>query len=285
MTYTFTSSQSTDTYSSLPGSGSGVGDAFFRRGSPGHSVSTHESNLNPSRYPQQLELPAPLAGQGSSPSSSTASISQLGRSTPPDNSEYRSQIPQAYEYPRYTEGYDSDEIEREAILDHQSPPIDAGAFSPPPPSHQRGAVYADHETLSSAAMRPGRSSEVYSSSTHRSGSSSPLESAYGSSQSLQQQAGGPRPNRQPSKPRGVSLVDSGPVPGSEGVRVVQRTRRTSQGPGAPSSAGPGGHRQRSSMGGSSFTQDQQAPMSPSSSSGGGGSLPPGAAPPRHSMQG
>lgn len=280
--------QSTDTYGSLPGSGSGTGEAFFRRGSPGHSSSTgySESGFNPARYPQQLELPAPLATKFVSPTSSTASIAHLDRSTPPDvpaksynDGTYRSRgadpvpsspQPTHYDYPRYAEGYDSDELEREAILADprgiNSPPVESAPFQP------ESVVYPEPEPLPSAASRVGRLSD-HQSSINRSDSSPESSNPFTNSSSSSRS----RPaSRTAPKARGVSLVDAGPVPGSEGMRVVQRSRRFSQGPTPPSQS----HRPRTSL--SNFSD---LPTSPTSSSGmGAGSLPPGAAPPRHSMQ-
>ncbi|SGZ16977.1 BQ5605_C020g09085 [Microbotryum silenes-dioicae] len=194
---------STDTYNSLPASA---------------SLSTVP------RYPTQLELPAPLAQQVASAHSSTTSFHNG----------------HAHEYPRFAEGYDSDELEREAILSEQqrsSPALDSTASFP--------AEVGRNSTPDESQGRSGRSSNIPSASNATDTS---------------------RPARQPSKPRGVSLVDAGPVPGSEGVRVVQRTRRPSQ-QGQTSSH----QRSRPSQGG------QDAVFSPTS---GGGSLPPGAAPPQ-----
>ncbi|ORY88861.1 hypothetical protein BCR35DRAFT_207478 [Leucosporidium creatinivorum] len=159
--------------------------------------------------------------------------------------------------------------------------------SPFPAARDDGIIYAEPESLPSAASRPGRSSEPsypYPSAP-RSSSASPMDSNPSRNpfaSHLQQQQPQQRQPRQVSKPRGVSLVDSGPVAGAEGMRVVQRARRTSSQQGGNGSQG-GAHRSRNSLGAFS---DQQPPTSPTSmsSSSGRGSLPPGAAPPRHSMQ-
>lgn len=237
-----------------------AGDALFRQSSPaGHSDSENGFYSGPGKYPTQLELPAPLAMTGRSSDSSIASydaepMRALDDHSHSSNDAQLPRIPReavvSYEYPRYAEGYDSDELEREAILGNDSPIIRQSLHLEPVadyhPSSSSG--YSPHDQLSPDTLgAPFLPSDSLSS----------LESSQsGSSQSPFASRGLPQ-----RKLRGVSLVDSGPVPGTEGMRSVQRTRRTSQNP-APSTT-----RTRNSMGGAA-ADGSQLPAS---------SLPPGAA--------
>lgn len=244
---------------------SGVpGDALLRRSSPAISNSPSQSaegGYSGHRYPPQIELPAPLGGQALN--SEASSVTRYDESTPDPNDPsvaFQRQLASRHEYPRYAEGYDSDEIERQAILSdspiihQQSPPLPSAAtFSYPRPEREHPTAYQDSispSTSSSAASgRTGPSSAPTSSSSDVRTSSRTLAAR---------------------KARGISLVDDGPVPGSEGMRSVQRhQRRTSQGP------PPSTHRSRHSI--QSDLNSHSSVTSPPS-----GSLPPGAAPPRTS---
>ncbi|GAA5852682.1 hypothetical protein JCM8547_002588 [Rhodosporidiobolus lusitaniae] len=243
-----------------PGRGGSPGRQGSNRMSTVSSTDTYtnESYGSGPRLPAQLELPAPLAPQGVSPASSMASMSNTP--SPPPAVAMR-------DYPRHDDDLDRDAQAREAILSRHSPPIPQSASFQP--------YSAEPESLSSAytSVAPSPISGPASSSSH------PSSSSHASSNPF---ANPPSSSRPPSKPRGVSLVDDGPVPSSTGVRTVKRSsRRSSTGPGAPVSSGRNRTSQlfsapattdESSMGSGSF----------SSSSGGHGSLPPGAAPPRTS---
>lgn len=255
-------------------------EAFYRRSSPAPnpalSISELSSNHGP-RYPPHLELPAPLANSISSPTATLSSDftpqglkNQLQRpySDTPNNIAFPRQLmasPQ--QYPRYEAGYDSDEVEREAIL---------GDFMSRSPISED---LVNHST-SFHHQRPDREQRYVEAPESLSSSSSSsnipvvlpvLQSTVRSSSS------------EPRKSRGVSLVDSGPVPGSEGMRVVQRQRRhDSQ---LPLSTSPTqlmqSPRSRNSMAQSStnFSPVTEATLSLTSTS---PSLPPGAAPPQSS---
>lgn len=181
-----------------------MNEAFYRRGSPSES-----GGYGP-RYPATLELPAPLAPQGVSPASSTSSI-QAG-------------IPAQQDYPRYAEaGYDSDELEREAILASASPPLESQPF--PLPRNDSVAAYSD-----SLGRPPTESLSSSSSHQHAVAASVSASSSSGVGSASEFASNNPFAShaRVPSsKPRGVSLVDDGPVAGAEGMRVVQRNSRRS----------------------------------------------------------
>ncbi|GAA6014187.1 hypothetical protein JCM10207_006126 [Rhodosporidiobolus poonsookiae] len=256
-----------------------------RQGSPGRpssnrmsivssSTETYTSAPNSSgeshgpRPPAQLELPAPLAPQGVSPASSMASMDRSGSAISPSP---LAAVRAPADYPRYPEPtYDSDELEREGILARQSPPTTSSPsfYTAEPES----LGYPSAATSTAPSPISGPSSQPISAS-----SSFASNNPFGNSAAVP---------RAPSKPRGVSLVDDGPVAGS---RQVKRTsRRASSGPGAPlQSAAPpqAGHRSRPSQSQShSFSTGEPYGSSGGSvsSSSGHGSLPPGAAPPRHS---
>lgn len=262
---------SSETFASGSGGPGGSSDAIFRRSSPGgvsNGHSTSEGTHGP-RVPSQLELPAPLASQSGHGPPDFDQRSDL----PPAPYDYDQKalpgVVSTYEYPRYAEqGYDSDELEREGILQSpvaQSPTFDTATF--PSRTYTRpereNPFTAEPETL---VQHPGRPmshtpAHVRSDSSSSNSSSNPFAP--------------PHTNHR----RGVSLVDAGPVPGSKGFRTVQRARRTSQGPGAP--AAPSSARSRNSL-----ATDASVPTSPevlhSPTSSHVPSLPPGAAPPRHS---
>ncbi|GAA5911142.1 hypothetical protein JCM6882_006586 [Rhodosporidiobolus microsporus] len=252
---------STDTYASAPTSGM-----------------THSESHGP-RLPAQIELPAPLAPQGVSPASSSASVDRSAIATHTPSPPPPAAVRGPHDYPRYQP--DEEALEHEAIIHQHSPPI--------PSSAQFYTAEPDSLTASNAT------SPTSGSASHSSHILPPSNSSFASNNPFSNSAA----VRAPSKPRGVSLVDDGPVPGTAGMRVVQRSsRRSSAGPGgmaAPSSS----HRSRPSQSHSHSQQQQQqgfgaAPApdaaygssagSFSSSSGGHASLPPGAAPPRHSGQ-
>jgi chitin synthase len=270
---------SVDTFLSNGGSAF-VGDGLLRKGSPGISTShsTEGSYAGP-RYPQQLELPAPLGGQASG-MSAASSLTSVHRYTPSSTPELPSSpfeesmrypsdpslpiVPRQtlgthdYTYPRYAEGYDSDEVEREAILS------DGGSskpHSPRPdvpysrPARERPSSRQDLDSLVSP-LTSTLDHTVTSTPSSPEISTNPFSTYATNARKL----------------RGVSLVDSGPVPGTEGVRVAQRSRRTSQG---PSSGQSPTHRNRNSIQSPSSLTDTFAPPLPMT-----GGLPPGAAPPQ-----
>ncbi|GAA5969686.1 hypothetical protein JCM11641_008005 [Rhodosporidiobolus odoratus] len=238
------------TFNDAPGSG-----APFRQSSPGRgsnrmsivsSSDTYTSESAGPRLPAQLELPAPLAPQGmrsaSSSGSSDPARSAVHTPSPPPAAAIRAQ----HDYPRY----EGDDFEREAILNRHSPPT---ASSPQ-------FYSAEPESIATT-----------------SGTTSPSSSNFASNNPFSNANAMPRA---PSKSRGVSLVDDGPVPSSTGMRTIQRSsRRSSAGPGASTT----GHRSRASQ---NFSAGDavygSSAGSVSSSSGGHGTLPPGAAPPRQS---
>ncbi|KAK4051923.1 Chitin synthase, class 3 [Microbotryomycetes sp. JL201] len=284
---------STDTYASIA---SAAGDGF-RRGSPS------EGSFNPARYPAQLELPAPLAPQathGISPASSSlhvpsSSSSELASSPDAPFKVSANAAHHTYEYPRYAEGYDSDDLEREGILHHSinSPTLESSPFNPgrPEPFEADSSSRLGRPATASSSSHGGARSDT---SPHDSTYSNPFSSGPSNPTHVraQQQAAALA-----HKPRGVSLVDDGPVAGADGVRVVQRNRRQSsqQGNLPPSQSS----RSRASFGAqleqhqANILQSQaaaaaaaaasaaataNAAVSPSSSY--QGSLPPGAAAPR-----
>lgn len=290
----FSTVSSLDTFVSGTG-GSGVSEPLFRRSSPGHSHghSTSEGHVGGPRYPQQLELPAPLAVRGSSPGSSTGSIPQYDTSESlpkPYDDAYTPSLESSglhtgLDYPRYLEqGYDSDEVE--PILRHSPQLVSRGSLDAPafPAQAYDGAgrespvYYSEPETLSS----------IPASLQVRSGRSSNASPGYERSDSLSSRSSNPTSGPPPSGSsstlgghrRGISLVDDGPVPGSQGFRTVQRQRRASQGPAPPShrtSQGPAPPLQRprnsAIVDTSDFVQSPTVgPISPT--------LPPGAAPAR-----
>ncbi|GAA6027796.1 hypothetical protein JCM8097_001722 [Rhodosporidiobolus ruineniae] len=233
------------------------------------SGTTHSESYagGPRTVPAQLELPAPLAPQaGVSPASSMASMDPSSQApSPPPPAAVRA----SHDYPHYQP--DEEDLEREAILHQHSPPLPQGQF------------YAEPDSLGPS---PSGSSSV-------SPISSVPPSSFASNNPFSNSAAIARPHptstqqQQQHKPRGVSLVDDGPVPSGsgQGMRIVQRSsRRSSAGPGMPSgststSAG-GGHRSRASQ--QFAPAEVSSSGSFSSSSGTHGSLPRGAAPPRHS---
>lgn len=267
---------SADTFTSIGANQSA--EAFYRRSSPAPnsalSVSESSGNHGP-RYPPHLELPAPLANSISSPSTMSPDFTPQGFDSPPQrpysdipNIAFPRQLmasPQ--QYPRYEAGYDSDEVEREAIL---------GDFMSRSPISED---LVNHNT-SLQQQRPDREHRYVEAPESLSSSSSSsnipvvlpvLQSTVRSSSS------------EPRKSRGVSLVDAGPVPGSEGMRVVQRQRRhDSQLPPSTSPTQPmQSPRSRNSMAQSSTNfspvMEANSPMTSTSPS-----LPPGAAPPQSS---
>ncbi|GAA5828406.1 hypothetical protein JCM11251_006230 [Rhodosporidiobolus azoricus] len=247
---------STDTYTSAPTSGI-----------------THSESHGP-RLPAQIELPAPLAPQGVSPASSSTSVDRSASAAHTPSPPPPAAVRAAHDYPRYQP--DEDSLEQ-PIMNQHSPPI---------PSSAQFGYTAEPDSLS-GANSPTSASASYSSHT-----APPSTSSFASNNPFANSAAVASAQRGPSKPRGVSLVDDGPVPGSAGMRVVQRSsRRSSAGPGTNA---PSQHRSRPSQ-----SQSQQGfnaagaaadvPYSSSagsfsSSSGGHASLPPGAAPPRHPGQ-
>lgn len=236
---------------------------MYRRGSP--------SETGYGRYPVTLELPAPLAPQGISPNSSTFSIPGQGPPEVPAKG-YAAQ----HEYPRYGEGYDSDDLERDPILANASPPLESQPFPVPRTDS------ASYESLS----RPAES--LSSSSSHQQSSGVGSSQELASNNPFNNPAGAPSTASGASKPRGVSLVDDGPVAGAEGMRVVQRHSRRSSTHQSVSGNPPA--RSRSSYGGSNLMDMSSTPTSPVSegpaspvpqfNSRAGPSLPPGAAAPR-----
>ncbi|KAI5476309.1 chitin synthase, glycosyltransferase family 2 protein [Pseudohyphozyma bogoriensis] len=261
---------SVDTYISSGAGGSGTGEALFRRGSPSTSNgnSSAENSTGP-RYPAQLELPAPLAAGSRAVSESSQASSADAPALPPKafddgypaspEQAVLSNVRQMHDYPRYAEGgYDSDDVEREAILQQDSPRLgshasfDSAAYPAAvytrPGESPAPTYYSEPEVLQPQQQFGGRPQSVSPGLTER-------------SESVSSRGTGP------THRRGVSLVDDGPVPGSQGVRVVQRQRRTSQGPGAP--------RSRNSL--ASPIEGSSPFSSPTSAT---PSLPPGAAPPR-----
>ncbi|KAM0788303.1 hypothetical protein ACM66B_001446 [Microbotryomycetes sp. NB124-2] len=304
---------STDTYASIP-SAAGEG---FRRGSPS------DGSFNPARYPAQLELPAPLAPQAShglSPASSSLHVPSTSSSlhvpstssslhVPSTSSSELTSSPDVpfkvkdnsahhtYDYPRYAEGYDSDDLEREGILHHSvnSPTLESSPFNPGRPAElvetDSTSRHGRPATASSSSHGGARSD----SSPHDSTYSNPFSS--GSSNPAHVRAQQQQQNQQ-SKPRGVSLVDDGPVAGAEGVRIVQRNRRQSSQQGQPQQQQvnlPASHSSRSRTSFSAQLEQHQANLlqsqqqqassaiSPTSSSSYQGSLPPGAAAPRYQL--
>ena len=267
---------SAETYNSGIGSHN-TNDALFRQNSPGVSASTNHSdsgsgyyNSSSMKFPAQLELPAPLSSQGRSSQSSLASMidRESAVSEMPhrfeDNSRRSSDgaaigrmsrgAMASYDYPRYAEGYDSDELEREAILGGDSPIIrqsplmgasDFASINSAATGYFPGSQQTEPESLLPSLVASDSHSSSTGDSTHSSASNPFTNAAVPARQS-----------------RGVSLVDAGPVPGSEGFRVVQRQRRQSQN--AP-------HRSSTRASITSAPADLPPP----------GSLPPGAAPPSH----
>lgn len=253
---------SIDTYASNGGGGV-AGEALLWRSSPAISNSPSQSaegGYPGHRYPAQIELPAPLGGQAlnSESSSLTRDEGSALDLSDPNQPGFQRQFASGHDYPRYAEGYDSDELERQAILPdspiivQQSPPLPStSSFSYPRPEREHPASYQDSISPSTSSGPSGRPGPSPAPTT---ASDSPFISKKLAAR----------------KARGVSLVDDGPVPGSEGMRTVQRQqRRMSQGP-PPSS-----HRSRHSI--QSDLNSHTSPTSPTS-----GSLPPGAAPPRTS---
>lgn len=274
---------SADTYTSgTHGSGSTSDAALFRRGSPGPETVPHSSGP---RRPQQLELPAPLSSQGGH-SSTPESLESLDSNPdlhaqafgdPAADQRHLAHImgsspsqPQSVEYPHYPE-YDSDEIEHEQIL-RESPGLtatsafDTAAVPVRAYAHDREPVYStEPEVMADTGRQRTQTPEHARSESTSSNASNPFSNAHR---------------------RGVSLVDAGPVPGSQGFRVVQRQRRSSQGPGTPGL--PSSSRSRNSLAPADLAA---LPASPPLSSDGfasissasgttSPSLPPGAAPAR-----
>ncbi|KAK4698764.1 chitin synthase, partial [Phenoliferia sp. Uapishka_3] len=226
---------SAETYTSAAGGSGATHDALFR-GSPQPPLPTDGLHSGP-RRPQTLELPAPLASQGSHspPDSVESSPLESSPELPPkryeNHSDARHQASSSgLEYPRYPEtGYDSDEIEREGILGRESPvAINEATF--PSRAYTRDSPYTSEPEVIS---HPGRSLVQAPESSRSESVSSRNSNPFGSSAQVHR--------------RGVSLVDAGPVPGQQGFRTVQRSRRTSQGPGAATSTAPSSSRSRNSL--------------------------------------
>lgn len=164
--------------------------------------------------------------------------------------------PAGEDYPRYaSEGYDSDELDREALTHGlPSPPVEATSFNLNSRPEREQPLYSEPESISSHER------SISSNSTLE-----PPDAISNNPYATHLSA---------RKSRGVSLVDAGPVPGTEGVRVVQRqreSRRSSGGLPPPQAGGRAGTRNSTLVPLAFSPTDLPSPS---------GSLPPGAAPPR-----
>lgn len=238
------------------------------------------SGLGPP-VPSQIELPAPLASAPSSftgdsssneaahPSSDGPFATSSSDESHPSRTYARGAVAAprvaraADRYPRQQlDDYDSDDIERDPMLSHGSPRLDSpimdsAAFASPSMSPSD----RDLPTLPPAVVDPTATTASQRNTNPFTNLISPVSPS----------SSEPSPVGQPKR-RGVSLVDDGPVPGTDGFRPIQRsTRRQSSTAGTASSAGA---RPRQS---GAF----DSTYSSSGNTTGGGTLPPGAAPPRH----
>lgn len=222
-------------------------------------------------YPVQLELPAPLATQGRSPPLSTASMRDYEDLSPPPPPP--PELPS--KAPSYGgSGYDEYEYDRDTNVDS---PIISQTLSLAPHNDEPTSFFGgERESSPSLSPLEGRSSPSAV-------VTSPVDIA--SSSSSQHSRGD---SRAPSKFRGVSLVDDGPVPGTAGFRPVQRARRESRNSTTMPPPSRGG---RSSVSHAPSdartlntidTSHSSTTMSPPPSA--RSSLPPGAAPPQFRPQ-
>lgn len=210
---------------------------------------TPAQGYNLPRYPTELTMPAPLARQSVSATSSQTSFDRPAAVSPPIPAHRPS-----YEYPAY-QTYEPGEAEQ-PILASQSPP--------PPPD------VASFDSEPEVIATP------------------PLTSQYASNNPFTNAAAATGPTAPPRPPprRGVSLSDTGPVPSSSGesVRVAQRHSRRQS---SLAGIAPGASRSRPSTQQTSTTDSTSAHSSSSGGGGSGssGQLPPGAAAPRYSYPG
>lgn len=270
----FSMISSVDTYNSGGGGSHLIGEALFRQSSPGISASIAHSDIdtgfyNGHKYPTQLELPAPLSAIGSDSSLASIIDYEQSQETPLPRLPREGVI--SYEYPRYgyAEGYDSDELEREAILGNDSPIIKQS------PTLESGSEFLTSSSSGfSHAESPIEGPEILLPSLN-SASSSSNESIHSGSVSAHSSTKNPNNpfngTAVPARQRGVSLVDPGAVAGPGGMREVRRSRRFSQTTPTTSSSS----RSRTD----SSTHPPPIPDNSSTSTGNGtsGSLPPGAA--------
>ncbi|KAM0754976.1 hypothetical protein T439DRAFT_297410 [Meredithblackwellia eburnea MCA 4105] len=222
---------SADTFMSNQGSSA---DALYRRSSPGiGNPSSEGGHHSGPRLPQQIELPAPLAassGGHSTPESSHAHQFEPGPGLPPKSYDEPEPVSarqlsplisahQAYDYTEYPEhGYESEDIEREGMLRTESPLVQSPTYDQASFPTRPDSFVAEPESYVGRPL-----SNVPAHVRSESQSSHASNPFAGGAAQLQ----GHR--------RGVSLVDDGPVPGTQGFRTVQRQRRSSQGPGPSSS--------------------------------------------------
>ncbi|GAA5867216.1 hypothetical protein JCM3774_002377 [Rhodotorula dairenensis] len=199
------------------------------------------------RYPTELTLPAPLAPQSVSATSSQTSFDRPPPAVSPPLPMHRP----SQDYPAY-QGYDVDEVERPILAQHSpTQQSDAPTFSTEPESSIGGA---------SGNFK----------------SNNPFTNAAAAATATPPALGAPR--------RGVSLSDIGPVPASTGetVRVAQRQSRRQSSNGGPPSSSVSASRSRPSTQQTSYTGSTSDHSSSSGAGGSGGQLPPGAAAPRYS---
>lgn len=203
-------------------------------------------SYNLPRYPTELTLPAPLAPQSVSATSSQTSFDRTLAVSPPLPTHRPSQ-----DYPAY-QGYDADEVERPILGQHS-------------PTQQSDAPTFYTEPESSVGGTSGQF-----------GSNNPFTNAAAAAGSAPSNAGAPR--------RGVSLSDIGPVPTSTGetVRVAQRQSRRQSSSGGPPPTAVSASRSRPSTQQTTHTGSTSGHSSSSGAGGGSGQLPPGAAAPRYS---
>lgn len=246
-------------------------------------ASRRVSGLGPP-LPHQIELPAPLASAPASiqsdsydhstlrdpPTSSSEESQARGSSTTRSARPVISSNPSYDMHPQYRnatgdEYYDSDDVERDPILQHGSPNLDSSPIMDSA-SFASPLITPTHDVLPPPPP-------LVDSTTTEVQSTNPFTRMMQSS---------PQGAQQPKR-RGVSLVDDGPVPGTDGFRPVQRTtrRQSSQnvagaaGAAASPTAGlPASNSNRGRQSGA-FSPVESSYMPPTSS------LPPGAAPPRH----
>lgn len=224
---------SADTYLSGGGTSNQTGEPLFRQHSPsmpGGSLYTSDSDVGHlARHPTHLELPAPLA------------------TTSYDNEQHSLPRPPLPVYHPYE--YDSED-ERDAILS-SSPQTDTPlSFSPPYPSSSSNNM----SLRSDPYLTPTLPTQQAFRESHFSSPPPPVARPFAA-------------NSAQRSPRGVSLVDPGPVATNDGgsMRVAQRHSRVVS----------TGRTRQTSSDLSSLANNSNAP-SPTAS------LPPGAAPSRFS---
>ena len=261
---------SAETYQSASGGNST--EALYRRGSP--APASESGQLPGPRRPQQLELPAPLSSQGghSGGSSNPESFEDFPAEADASR-QHLAQIMQSpqsvVDYPQYPE-YDSDEN----LVN--SPNLSSGGGFDTATVPSRAYAKPDRELMYSPELeRSGPTSGRQSVSSPDQARSDSVAS-HGSNPFVSSSQGQASRN---NHRRGISLIDDGPVPGSQGFRVVQRARRSSQGPGTP---GLSSTRSRNSLAPQSGEGSSDGFASPTNTASRttSPSLPPGAAPSR-----